>query len=75
MAMTVDRFTEIMEDKGLTIRFKRDNDNCSVLTINPLHLDEICGYADNNGFDFFYDTQAIRNHDMEVDIFPASKQN
>lgn len=75
MAMTVDRFTEIMEDKGLTIRVKRDNDNCSVLTINPLHLDEICGYANNNGFGFFYDTQAIQNHDMELDIYTQTKED
>ena len=74
MAMTVDRFTEIMTDKNLTIGVKRNNDNCSVLTINPLHLDEICGSAVDNGFDFFYDTQAIQNHDMELDIFPASKK-
>ena len=74
MAMTVDRFTEIMADKGLTIRVKRDNDNCSVLTINPLYLDEICGSAVDNGFDFFYDRQAIKNHDMELDIFPTSKK-
>jgi len=64
-----------MEDKGLTIRVKKVNDDNTVLTINPLYLDEICGYADNNGFDFLYDTQAISNHDMELDIHTQTKEN
>ncbi len=72
MAMTTTRFKEIMEDKRLTISTKEYDDNCVALTINPLYLDEICGYADNNGFGFSYDEQAIRNHTMEVDIYTQS---
>ncbi len=75
MAMTSIRFKEIMLDKNLAIDTRSNNDdteNSVTLTINPLHLDEVCGSADDNGFGFFYDTQAIRNHTMEVDVYKRS---
>jgi hypothetical protein len=75
--MTAIRFKEIMLDKNLAIDTKCNNDDtdkCVTLTINPLHLDEICGSADNNGFGFFYDTESIRNHTMDVDVYIQSKK-
>lgn len=76
--MLATRFKEIMNDKNLLIgghdsNRNKDTDKCVTMTINPLHLDEICGYADNNGFGFFYDTQAIANHTMDVDIYVQKK--
>ncbi len=76
--MLATKFKEIMLDKGLAIDTRMNNDdtdNSVTLTINPLHLDEVCGSADDNGFGFFYDTHAIPNHTMEVDVYVSTKKS
>ena len=69
--MTAIRFKEIMADKGLAVdKFSNSNsDEAVTLTINPLHLDEVCSIAYNNDFYYSYDEQEIRNHTMEVYVY------
>ena len=69
--MTAIRFKEIMVDKGLAVdKFSNGNsDEAVTLTINTLHLDEVCSIAYNNDFDYSYDEQEIRNHTMEVYVY------
>lgn len=75
MAMTVERFLEILDDKGLTISSCRNgNTNSRDIEINPLHLDEINRYASNNGFETAYHVDDIRLHTMEVMVsIPTQK--